>query len=70
MDSAIRMDHLATWNEVCEALAFSSLDGLEPYRACEVGREAGSDLGAVVGIQAEEPAWLAFASKVQDGRLN
>lgn len=70
MGSTIRMDHLATWSEVCDALAFSSLDGIEPETACDAGHEAAPDFRASVGILAEELAWLAFANKVQDGGLN
>ncbi|MGB8459176.1 MAG: hypothetical protein WCE50_15745 [Candidatus Acidiferrum sp.] len=70
MRSTIRVDHLATWNEVWEALAFSSLHAFELRRAGDAGDESGPDFGAAVGILAEDLAWLAFASKVPDGRLN
>jgi hypothetical protein len=70
MESSIRLDHLATWYEVCEALAVSSLSDLGAGRVRDSGYGGAPDFGAGVGLLAEELAWLALASKVQDDRRN
>lgn len=70
MESSIRLDHTATWNEVCEALAFSSLSDLRAGRAPDSDNEGAPDFGAGVGFLAEDLAWMALARKVQDGRWN
>lgn len=63
MDTAMRLDHLATWNEVCDALAFSSLDVSERISACEVCCEVAPDSRGGVRVLAEEFAWLALAKE-------
>jgi hypothetical protein len=70
MESSIRLDHIATWNEVCEALAFSSLSDLGAGPARDSDSEGAPDFGAGVGFLAEDLAWMALARKVQDGRWN
>lgn len=70
MESILRMDHLATWNEVCEALAFSSLDVSERVRACEVCCEVAPDSRGGVKVLAEELAWLALAKEAIEPRSN
>jgi hypothetical protein len=70
MESFIRPDHLATWYEVCEALAVSSHSDFGAGRPHDSDREAAPDFGAGVGLLADELAWLALASKVQDDRRN
>jgi 2-polyprenyl-3-methyl-5-hydroxy-6-metoxy-1,4-benzoquinol methylase len=65
MQSPIRLDHVATWNEVREALAFSPLSHVRDFE-CEVVL----DFGAAVGLLTEELAWLELASKVQDDWRN
>lgn len=70
MGSTVRMDHLATWNEVCEALAFSSLEDSQLCTSCDEEHGAENDFDSSLGFLDEELAWLAFASKVQNGRLN
>jgi hypothetical protein len=70
MESSIRLDHLATWYEVCEALAVSSHSSFGAGRERDSAREAAPDFGAGVGLLAEELAWFALASKVQDDRRN
>jgi hypothetical protein len=70
MECSMRLDHLATWNELCEALAFSSLSDLGSGRARDLDSGGASDFDAGIGPRAEELAWLALASKVQDDRRN
>jgi hypothetical protein len=70
MRSSTQLDHRATWNEVCEALAFSSL---EPYD-CSPGREVccevTPDLRGGVKVIAEEVAWLALAKEALNSTCN
>ena len=70
MESCVRLDHLATWNEVCDALAYLSRDAFELAHARQTDSEleAGGSNGA--GIFAEELAWLRVASEVLDSRRN
>jgi hypothetical protein len=70
MESLIRLDHLATWHEVCEALAASSHSDFGAGRARDSDRGAAPDFGAGVELLAEELAWFALAGKVQDDRRN
>lgn len=70
MDSSTRLDHLTTWNEVCEALAFSSRNDLRPGGERDSESGAAPDSRPTVELLAEEIAWLALASKVQDDRRN
>jgi hypothetical protein len=70
MESAMRMDHLATWNEVCDALAFSSVDTFEGTHACEVCCEVAPDSRGGVKVIAEELAWLALAREAMKTKSN
>jgi hypothetical protein len=70
MRSSTQLDHRATWNEVCEALAFSSLDGYERGPGCEVCCEVAPDIRGGVRFMAEELAWLALAKQVLDSSCN
>jgi hypothetical protein len=70
MESATRTDHLATWNEVCDALAFSSVDTFERTRACEVGCEVAPESRGGVQVPAEELAWLALAREAMETKSN
>ncbi|MHB8499911.1 MAG: hypothetical protein ACYDCG_05840 [Candidatus Acidiferrales bacterium] len=65
----MRSDHLATWNEVREALAFLSLDGFELDCDCNADTELGPEKGNEKG-SLDDFAWLALASEVQDSRCN
>jgi hypothetical protein len=68
MRSVARLDHRATWNEVCEALEFSSLDAIECGRAHGVQSEVVEKSTEGVSLFAEDLAWLALASQVVDLR--
>jgi hypothetical protein len=70
MRSSTRLDHRATWNEVCEALAFSSLDAYERGPGCEVCCEVAPDPQGGVTFMAEELAWLALAKQALDSSCN
>jgi len=70
MGSSTQLDHCATWNEVCEALAFSPLDGYERGPGWEVCCEVAPDVHGGVRVVAEELAWLALAKEALDSRCN
>jgi len=70
MESAFRMDHVATWNEVCDALAFSSVDTLGRMRGGEVCCEVAPDSRGGVKVLAEELAWLVLAREAMETRSN
>jgi hypothetical protein len=67
---AMPLDHLATWNEVCDAVAFSSPDVFERISACEVCCEVAPDSRGGVRVLAEEFAWLALAKEAMQARSN
>jgi hypothetical protein len=70
MESAVRTDHVATWNEVCDALAFSSVDIFDRMRGGEVCCEVTPDARGGVKVLAEELAWLALAREAMETRSN
>jgi hypothetical protein len=70
MRNATPLDHRATWNEVCEALAFSSLDAYERAPVPGVCCEVSADLDGRVTVAAEELAWLALAKEALDSNCN
>jgi hypothetical protein len=70
MNSSTQLDHRATWNEVCEALAFSPLDAYERRPSWEVCCEAALDSRGGVRFMAEELAWLALAKEALDSACN
>jgi hypothetical protein len=70
MRDATPLDHRATWNEVCQALAFSSLDAYERGPGWGVCCEVAPDLDGGVTVVAEELAWLALAKEALDSNCN
>ncbi len=70
MQSAIRMDHLATWNEVCDALAVSSVDMFDRVRGGQACCEVAPDSRGGVKILGEELAWLALAREAMQTKSN
>jgi len=70
MGSYAQLDHQATWNEVCEALALSSLESNEFVLDAGFHREPAVQHTEGVGLLAEELAWLALARRVLDPVLN
>lgn len=70
MESSTYLDHRATWNEVCEALAFSSLDPYERSPSREVCCELAPDSRGDVRFTSEELAWLALAKEALNSACN
>ncbi len=70
MQTCVRLDHLVTWNEVRDALGYSSLDAFELAYAREAEGELEDREINGVGILGEELAWLRVANEALDCRLN
>jgi hypothetical protein len=70
MRDATPLDHRATWNEVCEALVFSSLDAYERGPGLGVCCEVAPDLDGSAKVVTEELAWLALAKEALDTNCN
>jgi hypothetical protein len=70
MKSSMQLDHIATCNEVWDALAFSPRDAYELDRARDAQSEVEPGFGDGVGILAETRAWLALANEALDIWLN
>ena len=70
MESCVRLDHLATWNEVCDALAYLSRDAFELAQACEADGQLEDGGSNGMDTLGEELAWLRVANEVLDCRLN
>ena len=70
MRSSMQLDHRSTWNEVCEALAFSSLDANKRGPGCEVCCEVTPDLQGGMRVVVEELAWLVLAKEALDSSCN
>ena len=70
METCVRLDHLATWNEVCDALWYLSRDAFELAHAREAEGELEGRGSNGVDILCEELAWLRVANEVLDCRLN
>jgi hypothetical protein len=70
METCVRPDHLATWNEVCDALGYLSRDAFELAHARGAEGELEYRESNGVGILGEELAWLRVANEVLDCRLN
>jgi hypothetical protein len=70
MESSVRLDHLATWNEVRDALAALTREAFQlvPVREGEV--ELDVDVGSDVGVLSEELAWLRIAKEALDSGFN
>jgi hypothetical protein len=70
MEISVQLDHLATWNEVREALASESRDALELVRARGAEVELEVDICSGTGALSEELAWLRLANEALDSRPN
>jgi hypothetical protein len=70
MESGVRLDHLATWNEVCDALAYLSRDAFQLALAREADGKLEDGESNGVGTLAEELTWLQVADDVLDCQLN
>jgi len=70
MERCVRLDHLATSNEVCDALSYLSREAFELAHAHEVDGEFEDGRSDAVGSLSEELAWLRVANEVLDSWLN
>lgn len=70
MKSAVRSDHLATWNEVFDALAYLSRDAFELRHARGADIEPEADVSDGVNTLCEELAWLRVGNEALDSWLN
>lgn len=70
METAIRLDHLATWNEVRDALAVLTREAFEFVAVHDGEVELEVDVSSGVGFVNEELAWLRIANEALDSRLN
>ena len=69
MEIFVHLDHLATWNEIREALACAPRDALELVRPREdIALQV--DICSGEGSLSEELAWLRLASEALDSRSN
>jgi hypothetical protein len=64
------IDHLATWNEVCDALMLAPLGALESARVCDVCCEVVPDSRDTARVLPEEVAWQKLASEAMETRSN
>lgn len=64
------IDHLATWNEVCEALMLSPLSAFEGKRVCDVCCEVEPDSRDSVRVLSEDVAWQRLAREAMETRSN
>jgi hypothetical protein len=70
MGDTRQIDHLATWNEVCDALMLSPLSAFEEVCVCEVCCEVVPDSRDTVRVLSEEVAWQRLAREAMETRSN
>jgi len=70
MESSVRLDHLATWNEVRDALEALTREAFELVAVHDGEVELEVDVSSGVGFLSEELAWLRIANEAMDTRLN
>jgi hypothetical protein len=70
MEIFVQLDHLATWNEVREALASESRDALELVRPRGDKVKLQVDPCSGTGALSEKLAWLRLANEALDSRSN
>lgn len=64
------IDHLATWNEVCDALMLAPPSAFEGTCVNEVCCEVEPDSRDTVRVLPEEVAWQRLAREAMDTRSN
>ncbi len=69
MGSSMQLDHRATWDEVCEALAFSSLNAHERSPGGGECKEVAFDAWSDVRFPDEELAWLSLAKRALNSTM-
>jgi hypothetical protein len=70
MESSVRLDHLATWNEVRDALAALTREAFQLVSVRDGEVELEVDVSSGMGFLSEELAWLRIANEALDSRLN
>jgi hypothetical protein len=70
MEISVQLDHMATWNEVREALACASRDALELAGPGGVEIELEDDICSSTAALNEELAWWRLAIDALDSRPN
>jgi hypothetical protein len=70
MGSSVRLDHLATWNEVRDALAALTQEAFQLAAVRDDEVELEVDVSSGVENLSEELAWLRIAKQAMDSRLN
>jgi hypothetical protein len=70
MESSVRLDHLATWNEVRDALAALTQEAFQLVSVRDGEVELEIDVSRGVENLSEELAWLRIANEAMDSRLN
>ena len=70
MESSVRLDHLATWIEVRDALAVITRETSQLVSVRDGEVELEVDVSSGVGFLSEELAWMRIANEAMDSRLN
>lgn len=70
MENSMRLDRLATWNEVCCAISFSLDGAFDLGCTCDADCEREPDFSDPVGILAEDLTRLVLASEFLDPKWN
>jgi hypothetical protein len=66
LEDTKHIDHLATWNEVCDALMLSPLGAFAGARLREVCCEVAPDARDTVRVLSEEIAWQRLAREAME----
>ncbi len=70
MEICVQLDHLATWNEIREALGSESSDSLKLPRPHGAEIELEVEICSATGDLSEELAWMRLANEALDSRPN
>ena len=70
MNNLTVLDHLTTWNEVCDALDFTLIDALERLGGWGICCEVVPGLRGGVRELTEEVAWQALAKEAMEKQSN
>jgi hypothetical protein len=70
MESSVRLDHLATWDEVRDALAVLTREAFQLVTVHDGEVELEVDVSSGVGFLSEELVWLRIANEALAPRFN
>jgi hypothetical protein len=70
MNNAIVLDHLTTWNEVCDSVGFTLIDALERLSAWDICCEVVPGVRGGVRVLTEDVAWQALANEAMEKQSN